>query len=35
MKVAMKKLNQGMAEQDKLMSAAKTEEAKAAVVSWP
>ncbi|KAH7682190.1 Apoptosis inhibitory 5 protein [Dioscorea alata] len=30
-KVAMKKLNQGMAEQDKLMSAAKTEEAKAAV----
>ncbi|KAM0944598.1 putative apoptosis inhibitory 5, armadillo-like helical [Dioscorea sansibarensis] len=30
-KVAMKKLNQGMAEQDKLLSAAKTEEAKAAV----
>lgn len=30
-KEAMKKLNQGMAEQDKLLSAAKTEEAKAAV----
>ncbi|KAJ0989411.1 hypothetical protein J5N97_007767 [Dioscorea zingiberensis] len=30
-KVAMKKLNQGMAEQDKLMSSAKTEEAKASV----